>query len=459
MSNSLRIAAVGLVVSLGAASLALAGGGAAPAPKPLLRHVAHAPRTGISTDLAFWRTYAFAGAYDGFRIFDLARPAAPQLLADFRCRGPQGDVSIAEARGRLLLFVSVDRPQTSPDCARSADTPILRVGTTNYATPGFEGVRVFDVTDLRAPRQIAAVATACGSHTHTVLPDPGRARILLYVSSFPLGGGATPPGYPDFGGPRCEVPHAKISIVEVPFERPEAARLLKEQPLDPRTHPHGHGAGSPVVGCHDIQVYWTAKRKLAAAACMSEGQLWDISDPASPRTVGRISRVDNPALDFFHSAAFTWDGRLVLFGDEVLGRAGCGRPERRGNIWIYRAATPGRALRLLGRYSVPRAQTSYCSVHLFNVVPTGNRRYLAVTSAYSGGTSVVDFTKPSAPREVAFFDPAAPAANTWASYWYNGLVVANDLERGLDVLRLTARRGRALGTRRFGAMNPQTQMP
>lgn len=457
--NALRIAVVALVVSLGSVSLALAGSGAAPAPKPLLRHVAHAPRTGISSDLAFWRNLAFAGAYDGFRIFDVARPATPQLLADFRCRGPQGDVSIAQARGRLLLFLSVDRAQTSPDCATSADTPILRVGAASYATPGFEGIRVFDVTEPRAPRQIAAVATACGSHTNTVVPDPGRARVLLYVSSFPLGGGETPPGYPDFGGPRCELPHAKISIVEVPFDRPEDARLLKEQRLDPRTHPHGHGAGPPVVGCHDIQVYWSAKRKLAAAACMGEGQLWDISDPASPLTVGRISRVENNALDFFHSAVFTWDGRLVLFGDEVIGQAACGRSQRRGNIWVYRAASPGNALRLLGRYSVPRVQGSYCSVHLFNVVPTGSRRYLAVTSAYSAGTSVVDFTKPAAPREVAFFDPPDPAANTWASYWYNGLVVANDINRGLDVFRLTDRRGRALSTRRFAAMNPQTQIP
>jgi hypothetical protein len=456
MPKQLRIVAVCLVGALGLASLALAGGGAAPAPKPVLRHVAHAPRDGVSSDLAFWHNLAFAGAYDGFRIFDLARPSAPRLVADVRCRGAQGDVSVAQAGERLLLFTSVDRAQTSADCS-SADTPPVQVDGTTYATPGFEGIRVFDVTDPIAPRQIAAVATACGSHTHTVVPDERGHRLLLYVSSFPLGAGETPPGFPRFEGPRCETPHAKIPIVEVPLDQPERARVLKEQPLDPRTHPHGHGAGRPVIGCHDIQVYLSARRKLAAAACMSEGQLWDISDPASPRTVGRITRIQNPALDFWHSAAFTWDGRLVLFGDELLGEGGCGRSERRGNIWIYRAVSPGAATRLLGRYAVPRTQRAYCSVHLFNVVPTGTRRYLAVASAYSGGTSVFEFTKPSAPRELAFFDPVSPAANTWSAYWYNGLVVSNDINRGVDVFRLTDRRGRAFGTRRFAMLNPQTQ--
>ncbi len=456
--NALRTATLCVVGASCLASLALAGTNAAPAPKPVLRHLAHAQRTGTSSDLAFWHNLAFAGAYDGFRIFDLSRPRSPRLLADIRCHGPQGDVSVAEAGDRLLLFVSVDRPQTSPDCAQSEDTPLVNVDGTNYASPGFEGIRVFDVTDPRAPRHIAAVPTACGSHTNTVVPDPGRARALLYISSFPVLPGQTPPGFPGFQGPRCQVPHAKISIVEVPFGRPDAARVLKEQALDPRTHPHGHGAGDPIVGCHDIQVYWSPRPKLAAAACMSEGQLWDVSDPASPRTVGRISRVENGAFDFWHSAVFTWDGRFVLFGDESLSQTTCGRAERRGNIWIYRVAAPGSALHLLGRYSVPRRQEGYCSIHLFNVVPTGTRRYLAVSAAYAGGTSIVDFTKPGAPREVAFFDSRSPPANTWSAYWYNGLVVANDINRGLDVFRLTDRRGHVLGTRRFQLMNPQTQL-
>jgi hypothetical protein len=423
------------------------------APRFALRHLANVPKAPTNTDLAFWGRLAFAGNYDGFRIFDISTPSNPRLLADVACRGPQNDVSAYQAGSRLLMFLSVDRAQTSPSCEGSADTPTISVGTGRFAQPGFEGIRIFDATDPAAPRQIGAVATACGSHTHTLVPDPSHGRLLIYVSSFPLGSSRTPPGYPDFAGPRCDVPHGKISIVTVPLDRPEAASLLKEQRLDPRTHPHGHGAlDYPVVGCHDIQVYLSPRRKLAAAACMSEGQLWDISDPADPRTVGRITRIENALLDFWHSAVFSWDGRYVLFGDETLSAgAHCGRGALQGNIWIYPVVTPGRPTRLLGSYSIPRAQRSYCSVHLFDVIPG---RRLLVASGYGGGTTVVDFSRPGRMREVAHFTPAN--ANAWAAYWYDGAVYTNDIDRGLDVLRLT-QGGRALRVPRLGHLNPQTQ--
>ena len=426
--------------------------------RPVLHHAAQVPRDGTSSDLAFSGKLAFAGAYDGFRIFDLAQPTQPRLVADVRCRGAQGDVSIARAGTRLLLFISVDRPQTSSACS-SVDTEVVAsaAGGERFFVPGFEGIRVFDVTVPAEPRQIAAVATACGSHTHSTISDPKRGRTLIYVSSYPLGSHRTPPGYPDFQGPRCETPHAKISIVTVPSERPEDARVLKEQPLDSRTAPYEPQLGYRIVGCHDVQFFVRRTRKLAAAACMSEGQLWDVSDPANPRTVGPITRIRNPSVEFWHSAAFTWDGKVVLFGDEALrGSPHCARSSRSGDVWFYRAVRPGARTKLLGRYAIPREQAAYCSIHLFNVVPLRGRRYIAVASAYGAGTSVFDFTNPARPRELAFFD--APNANTWSTYWYNGLAVANDISRGLDVFRLTDAQGRPLGSRRLAAMNPQTQL-
>ena len=227
--------------------------------------------------------------------------------------------------------------------------------------------------------------------------------------------------------------------------------MLKEQPLDPATRPF-----SGVIACHDVQVFRTRSRRIAAAACMSEGQLWDISNPASPRTVGRITRFRNSALDFWHGAAFTWDGRVVAFGDEALREDACrGRSSRVGNVWFYRVVRPGARTRLLGRYAVPRPQNGYCSIHLFNVVPTVTRRYIGVASAYSAGTTVFDFTNPARPRELAFFDP--PDADTWSAYWNGSLVVANDIARGLDVFRLADARGRLPRTRAVDLRNPQTQ--
>ena len=54
----------------------------------------------------------------------------------------------------------------------------------------------------------------------------------------------------------------------------------------------------------------------AAASCQSEGQIWDISDPAHPDTLHAV-HIDDPGVNFWHSAEFTWDGQYVVFDDEI----------------------------------------------------------------------------------------------------------------------------------------------
>jgi hypothetical protein len=71
--------------------------------------------------------------------------------------------------------------------------------------------------------------------------------------------------------------------------------------------------------CHDITAFMGIGR--AAASCMSEAQMWDISDPVNPQFLWRYH---NPAvqpehIDLFSSAAFSWDGAIVAFGDESGG--------------------------------------------------------------------------------------------------------------------------------------------
>ena len=72
------------------------------------------------------------------------------------------------------------------------------------------------------------------------------------------------------------------------------------------------------VGCHDITVFLPIHK--AAASCQPEGQLWDITDPANPDTLHPV-RIDDPGVNFWHSAEFTWDGQYVVFDDEALGNA------------------------------------------------------------------------------------------------------------------------------------------
>ncbi len=499
---------------------------------PNMFHVANRPPTPPSSaphrtthsDLAFHQAgeatatrqdLAAAGNYDGFRLFNVSDPENPIEVANVRCRGPQNDVSFYRANNRLLLIQSIDRPQTNDgmqdQCATSADTPISRNNPTPPFTRfvfGFEGLRIWDVTRPQAPRLIAAVPTACGSHTHTTIPDKDEQRALVYVSSYPIGASVSPEPAVGDVGPRCTQPHARISVVEIPDEAPEAAHVLKEQPLDADTRPFrgtlGSG-GTGAIGCHDITVMFEANqqpeanprpaKENAGAACLEEGQLWDISDPENPTTVGPGTHTHiynpfitpaNPAAGgLFHTASFTWDGEILLFTDEWQGGGahGCDGPEdTRGNVWFYKNVQPGAPAPLYGRYMMPRAQPAaeICTLHNGNVIPT-NEGYFGVSSSYEGGTTVFDFSNvqdfpelppfefgqarpatapPLVGREVAYADLQSVDGrgkdDTWSSYWWNDYIWVNgglvrgraddpQRQRGFDVFKILLPQGKSLG--------------
>ncbi len=391
-----------------------------------------------NSDLAFWGRTAYAGNYDGFRVIDVSDPEDLTVISDVACPGSQHDVSVYKG----LLFLSIDAPLTAPEC-----------GSPRAAAEGFEGIRIFDVSDPAAPAYVGAVPTDCGSHTHTLVPDkadPGR--VLVYAASYPS---SELPESPY--GNSCQRSgdgHSKISVVEVPLADPASARVVSE----PRFELNDFRNTPGFRGCHDISVFTAIDR--AAAACMSEGQIWDISDPEHPTTV---SRVINSNVEFFHSASFTWDGSTVLFGDEAGGgtqpRCRERDPDTLGAIWIYDVASldasDGATVEQpLSHFKIPRVQgdIARCTMHNFNVLPIEGR-YVGVSAAYSGGTTVFDFTDRANPVEVGHNDPHG--ANTWSSYWYNGFVYTNDTGRGFDAMLLSDR-ARAQ-TVRLPYLNPQTQ--
>ncbi len=409
----------------------------------LLANVGKAAGTTAQSDLAFWGKHAFAGNYQGFRVLDVSDPEAPNVVTDFRCNGAQGDVSVY----RGLLFQSVDTPQSNGGCDSTG---------VNAATAGmFEGVRIFDISKPAAPVLLASVSTDCGSHTHTLVPSPKTGEVFVYVSSYPLGRAAL--------GPNCKRAeegggHNKISIIRVPLSAPASA-TVGEYRLDAGTETATYplqGTTFSFTACHDISVFTGIDR--AAGACMSEGQMWDISDPAAPKFMWRY---DNPAvqpskIDLFHSATFSWDGSLVAFGDESGGggAARCSDPgDEQGRIWFVDAKTGQER----ASYKVPRAIPGTCTMHNFNFLPIAGRNVL-VSSAYTAGTTVVDVDRllagaTAAQAEVGFYQPSG--ANTWSSYWYNGFVYANDINRGVDIFLLSDK-ARA-GVRRLPYLNPQTQ--
>jgi hypothetical protein len=432
-----------------------------PAEKPVLGHIGPAgseldehsgnvwlmanlprPTASAQTHLAFAGRYAYAGSNVGFRIVDISSPANPVTVSEIACSGAQADLSV----WANLLFVSVDTPQSSTDCESTNVTA---------STPGhFEGVRIFDISNPAAPQHIHSVYTDCGSHTHTLVPDPGNDRVFLYVSSYPLGGAAI--------GPNCQPletgdGHSKISIVEVPLDDPAAATVTPYF-LDEGTEWATYLGAFTFRACHDIAVFVEIQR--AAAACMSEAQLWDISDPANPAFLWRYDNpVVNPAnIDLFAVAAFSWDGTVVAFGDESGGggAARCVDPtDDQGRVWFVDASSGTE----LGSYKIPRSEAGVCTVNGVQFVPLPRGRKVLVAPFYTGGASIVDVDRLLAgateeEAEVGYYK--AENASIWALAWYNGFVYANDINRGLDVMNVVG--PTTAGARRLPLLNPQTQM-
>ena len=450
-----------------------------------------------NSDIAFWKDLAFSGNYNGFRILDISDPTAPVVLSDYFCRGPQNDVSVYKLRNRLLLFQSIDSAQTKASCdgtqaGSSSDMPISTTfpGQRQF---GFEGIRVFDVTDPTAPKFLTGVPTACGSHTHTTIPDLNDQRVLIYVASYPLGSGITPADSQAPADLQCQSPHKKISIVQVPAKNPAAASVLRVEPLSADTAPYPGATGPlapPFQACHDIQAFM--KESIAVAACAGDGQIWDISDPANPTASDGEAHTHIPFpggtapaqpgddhWEFVHNAVVTWDGRYFGLADETGGggTSECdgSAPEatppgasENGFYYFYPMVEPGAPTpTMLSRFMIPRAQgTEICVSHNGNFIPTSDGYYL-VSAYYQGGNTVVDLTDPTRPTEIAYSDPsdAVGDADSWSTYWYNDHIYTNGglgrrgatRNRGLDVFQLQDANGDTVRARTFHHMNPQTQ--
>jgi hypothetical protein len=395
----------------------------------------------INSDLAFWGDRAYAGNYNSFRIFDISNPASPLLLSDFPCDGPQQDPIVWKNK---LLFTAVDSVMEAPECG-AARVPLDPPG--QFEQRGWEGVRIFDVSNPRAPRFIKGVYTDCGAHTISLYPK-NPAQLMIYVSSYPLRAG------PTCGPNTGETPlHEKISVIRVPVHNPAAAKVVAQPRIsypgdpdnlfDPQEHgfPAADAFGNPfndLTACHDIGVF--VELRLAAAACAEQVQLWQIKRNGIPATEHPLWVFDdnsdtdgagNPgdvAVDFWHTARFTWDGRYVQADDESFGD-GCptvtenylntGRAADTGRPHLIETSTGQRT----SHFTPTRPpEDGYCSVHQGNYVRTADG-YFSVNAWYEWGVDVIDWTDPRHPAEVAFYDVDS---DNWAGYWYEGPSLPGD---------------------------------
>ncbi len=108
------------------------------------------------------------GNFNGFNTYDIENTRRPRLIASIVCPGGQGDVSV---HGNLL-FMSVEQTRGRIDCGTQ--------GVVETASKErFRGIRIFDISDLRKPKQLAAIQTCRGSHTHTlVVRSEGQGQHL-----------------------------------------------------------------------------------------------------------------------------------------------------------------------------------------------------------------------------------------------------------------------------------------
>ncbi|MGH9753395.1 MAG: hypothetical protein ACREA2_11485, partial [Blastocatellia bacterium] len=140
-----------------------------------------------NSDIAFQRNHLFQGNFYGVNIYDISNPAKARLVTSMVCPGGQGDVSVY----KNLMFMSVEMPNGRLDCGVQgfpAGPPPPAGEEKNPPLPApqkdrFRGVRIFDISDIRSPRQVAAVQTCRGSHTHTLVVDPkDKKNVYIYVS-------------------------------------------------------------------------------------------------------------------------------------------------------------------------------------------------------------------------------------------------------------------------------------
>ncbi|CAN5881942.1 hypothetical protein BH11GEM1_BH11GEM1_34600 [soil metagenome] len=188
-----------------------------------MRVVSKTPPSGkflgsTNSDLAFKGNYVIQGNYNGYQIWDISNPAAPSLRLSNYCPASHSDVSVY----KNLLFVSAEGNTGRIDCGDQGVKETV-------SDARIKGVRIFDITDIEHPRNVANVQTCRGSHTHTVLVDPkDKDNVYVYVS----GSSAVRPdaelhGCSDASPDKDpSSAHFRIEAIKVPLVHPEQAAIV-----------------------------------------------------------------------------------------------------------------------------------------------------------------------------------------------------------------------------------------
>jgi hypothetical protein len=187
----------------------------------------------INADLSFRGHYVIQGNFSGYQVWDITTPSHPTLYTAYVCPGAQSDVSVY----RNLMFVSGEALNGRLDCGTQGVPDTV-------SQDRLRGIRIFDATDIAHPRYIANVQTCRGSHTHTVVTQPGdTANVYIYISgTAPVRSAREMPGcssaMPD-ADPNSSL--FRIEVIQVPLAHPEQAKVVSSPRIfygltEPATH-------------------------------------------------------------------------------------------------------------------------------------------------------------------------------------------------------------------------------
>jgi hypothetical protein len=475
MRVTLRLFALLLVAAGLLAGTASAQPDPDPNPRKKMDELFTSPNMATNSDFAFWGDHVFSGYYTGdagsppgsgsrggVRIFDISDPAKPVLVKDLQCDANQNDPIVWDRNGNGvadLLLVAVDRTMANPNCGAPR--------TAHEDRNGWEGVRIFEMSDNPA-NPFATITpvkmqyTDCGAHTITAwtgfAEDPVNPRLIVYASSYPLRAGPTcgQANFNDVTNPYDpdkvvnDPLHRQIQMLSVPLNNPAATTEIAAPRISYPGDPDGRmdwtekgltGLEPAAVACHDIVVHM--EHNLAGGACAEQGQVWDI-DPATgiPDTENPILVGDDEvssggtgqipgAVDFFHSVMFDNDGTVVNWVDESFG-SGCptmttyqprpwnptGGTHKTGRMFFTDIEGNFLSEFHVGDVRPDPGADEYCSAHMGMAV-MGIKRDLLVNAWYTGGADVIDFSKPTRLKEIAYYDPIE-TTGTWSAYPYTG---------------------------------------
>ena len=392
----------------------------------------------INSDIAFWGDLIINGNYDGFRLIKNSA-GNPKEISWTHCNGDQGDIVVWED----VLVRSWNSPAPEGRFCDGEPVPV-----------GFEGLHIFDISNLEDPELIGSVelsarpeadAFGCGSHTQTAVPDLENNRLLIYNQTS--------------GGP-CPF----VGIIEVPLDDPGSASFVRNEPLVDAGAGHDSGA---ILG--DVNLLVTAAHDHANVFDIGDNQ-WPGGSLEDPEFLYTITEPGVGVGGNWHSAALTWDGEVIILGWEPGGGAAAEceatDPDVKKSMFFYDSETGTK----LGQWTLPRPQSAEenCTIHNYNIVPLRSGRYVAVSGNYQAGTWVTDFTDPANPQTVAWSDPPPLGQVTtptgavvnelggaWSSYWYNNFIYESEITKGLHVFRLSD--SVTAGAIRLAHLNPQTQ--